>query len=202
MRNVMIDLETLSTRPDAALLSIGAVRFDETGVASTEEHGHDWQMYAVLEAPTGHVDVDTVRWWLQQSEPARAAVATEIAHFWPERQVLQDFKDFFERVPESLLWCWPSVADEVWLRSCYLRNGYGERGAAANRTLPWTHRQVRCARTVAQLLCLGKAPCSDEHNALADARAQAEQTSLALRKFRYLARYNPDGEFDELAEVA
>lgn len=66
MKRVMIDIETLSTRKDAAVLSIGLAVFDPlAGIIQTE----GWAI-----APgkvTGHVDPTTVAWWMQQSDTAR-----------------------------------------------------------------------------------------------------------------------------------
>lgn len=66
MKSVMVDIETLSTRHDAAIISIGLAKFDEKqGVYET--HGitirkEDWY---------GHIDPATVKWWMEQEKDTR-----------------------------------------------------------------------------------------------------------------------------------
>lgn len=62
---VMLDLETLSTKSDAAIIAIGVARFDQSGVLDT-------QGWALDESEiTGHVDPQTVYWWMRQSDAAK-----------------------------------------------------------------------------------------------------------------------------------
>lgn len=65
MISVMLDLETLSTRSDACIISIGVARFDDKHVIATDGWALD------LKKATGHIDPGTVAWWMEQSEPAR-----------------------------------------------------------------------------------------------------------------------------------
>lgn len=70
MTDVMIDLETLSTRPDAAILSIGAVMFDDNGL------GMDFYCPVRRQGQEElgfHVDLRTIEWWAKQTPEARAA---------------------------------------------------------------------------------------------------------------------------------
>jgi len=67
----MIDLETMSTRPNAAIVAIGAVAFN----FATLEIGP--KFYTVIDLRSAqdvglHVDGDTVLWWLQQNDAARS----------------------------------------------------------------------------------------------------------------------------------
>lgn len=67
---MMLDLETLSLRPDAAVTAIGVAWFDDTRVIDTAGwymRHFDWD---------GHIDPGTVRWWMEQSDAARGAVCT------------------------------------------------------------------------------------------------------------------------------
>ena len=73
MNQVMIDIETLSTRPDAAICAIGAAAFsfgsDKTGTFYCEV---DWQDHA--NRLNAHIDPNTHRWWNQQKPEARAVL--------------------------------------------------------------------------------------------------------------------------------
>lgn len=61
----MLDLETLSTRNDAAIISIGLVKFDANGVIDSAGWAFD------LSKVFGHIDANTVAWWMQQNEAAK-----------------------------------------------------------------------------------------------------------------------------------
>ena len=68
--NVMIDLETLSTHKDAAIIEIGAVEFNKF----TGEIG---ETFNVIIKPSDwckndrHVDGETIQWWFKQTNEAR-----------------------------------------------------------------------------------------------------------------------------------
>lgn len=65
MKRVMIDIETLSTNKHAAVLSIGVAVFNETQVVDT--NGWAVEMGAI----EGHIDPNTLAWWMKQSDAAR-----------------------------------------------------------------------------------------------------------------------------------
>jgi hypothetical protein len=73
--HIMLDLETLSTRADAIIVSIGAVKFNMTG--EMDEIG----FYAVcdLHQPGRHFSPDTLAWWMTQSDEARAVFSDKNA---------------------------------------------------------------------------------------------------------------------------
>jgi hypothetical protein len=66
MNNLMIDIETMSTSADAAVISIGICAFNlDQGVVASDGWAitsKDWH---------GEIDPDTVKWWSQQNEAAR-----------------------------------------------------------------------------------------------------------------------------------
>ena len=67
----MIDLETLSTRPDATVLTVGAIKFDPY----TEQEPHNG-LYLRLNVDEQsdfgrHVDNGTLEWWARQDEKIR-----------------------------------------------------------------------------------------------------------------------------------
>jgi hypothetical protein len=65
MRHAMIDLETLSVRNDAAVISIGVAIFDDDDIVDSV----GWALSP--KSVHGHIDPNTVFWWTQQSEAAR-----------------------------------------------------------------------------------------------------------------------------------
>lgn len=79
MKDVMIDLETLGTGKDAAIIQVGAVYFDRL----TGEVGETFKRNITLEssvAAGGIIDPGTVLWWLGQSKDAQNSILTEGVH--------------------------------------------------------------------------------------------------------------------------
>ncbi len=74
--NVMIDIETLSTHKNAAIIEIGAVEFNKY----TGEIG---ETFDIIIKPSDwcrndrHVNGETIQWWLKQSNEARERFTTK-----------------------------------------------------------------------------------------------------------------------------
>lgn len=165
MIDVMIDTETMGTGPDGALMSIGAVFFDESSGQMGAEFYRNIHL-ATAVAAGAEMDASTVLWWLSQSEEARMALRMSAE---PIGEVLPAFADWLRRHG-------PGDADlRVWGNSpafdCVkIERAMGRLGIAT----PWKFWNERCYRTVRE-----RAPSVelDErqglHNALEDAKYQA-----------------------------
>lgn len=166
--HVMLDLETLGKEPGCAILSIGAVAFSRAGLGSS--------FYCTIEHPVGRIDSETVLWWLQQSEAARAALfaAPRLNHF----DAVARFRDWFRGIGARYLWSHGAGFDEPIFRNAFLSKP------------PWSYRDVRCARTLYRLAGLSSKDFGDPaaaHDALADATAQALAAVAALNKIGWPA---------------
>lgn len=168
MRNVMIDLETMSTQPNAAILSIGAVMFGREGLGDEFEVNVD--LKSCQEAGL-HIDATTVMWWLRQSEEARASLQDfreplpmAIVKFesWLTARI-----ELYESKATPIVWGNGADFDPVILRNAY---------AACGFKAPWPYHSVRCYRTVSQFFpkSAGSKP-NIAHKALDDARFQAQR---------------------------
>lgn len=166
--HVMLDLETLSTLPNAMLLSIGAVKF------APEYFGYDDpvydKFYQVVRSDkelTGFdINDDTLKWWTQQSEEARAVFAdpnavdldTALHNFfaWVTRNADRD---------DVRMWGNGSSFDNVILSTAYRLRGFEQ---------PWRFWNDRCYRTVKNMYPkVDMVRVGTHHNALADAESQA-----------------------------
>jgi hypothetical protein len=136
--DIMLDLETLSSAPDACIVSIGATVFSTVGEALA---GLD-NFKIIVDAKTaqnagGSIDADTVKWWAQQSEAARAVFSGPRAvHI---QVALQLFSEFCRRFDRPKIWGNGASFDNVVLRSAYER---------IFRSAPWEWRDDRCYRTL------------------------------------------------------
>lgn len=168
MDNVMIDLETLSTKSNAVVISIGAVYFGDDKLGDT--------FYAILDSTDQqevgrHISQDTLKWWAQQSEQARAVFDKPAT---PTAKVLADFADY---LGDKNLQIWGNGADFdniIW----------GSLYEDFSIKKPWSYGNNRCYRTIKNILVspTGLPPRrGTHHNALDDAIHQAEWAMLLLK---------------------
>lgn len=73
MKDVMIDLETFGSGPDACTIQIGACYFDR----KTGAIGEKLELNVDAVTTTGKLDASTLYWWLQQSKAAIDGVTKE-----------------------------------------------------------------------------------------------------------------------------
>lgn len=191
MNHIMLDLETLSAREDAAILSIGAVRFDldNLEVGGTElypfRNSKDWNyspsFYRVIdiEDEDNHrglrIDGSTVKWWMNQSDEARAVFKGDDGSLWSLETALSDFEDFVTAVDNSFIWGNGSTFDNMILRNAYRVKGL---------QYPGSHKKDICYRTIKTVFPLEHERRGTHHNALDDARYQAEKLIEIIRGIR------------------
>lgn len=163
--HVMIDFETLHTLAHAAILSIGAVKFNEQNIA-------DDAFYRIITIDSNlaegrGVSESTLGWWLKQDEKAKAIfdapnkVTLDLA--------LAEFRAWFGTSHE---------ADhvKVWSNGAsfdipMMAHAYGNQGT------PWKFYNERCFRTIKNMQAAKNVPApvnQGAHNALYDAIAQAQ----------------------------
>ena len=71
MKHAMLDLETMSTSPNAAIVQIGACYFDVYGIKET----FCVNVNLHSEAAFGFdIEADTIMWWLSQSKEAQDSI--------------------------------------------------------------------------------------------------------------------------------
>lgn len=167
MNNVMVDLETLGTRPGCSILSIGAVAFDKDGLGET--------FYTVIRRDDCSIcglteDPSTIDWWDKQSPEARKVLAEAESTDAPGlASALILFNQFLQQNGggrNTLLWGNGADFDNTILTAAY---------RAAGVPLGWGLYGNRCYRTVKSLrkdLKIQRGG-SVHHNALDDAVAQA-----------------------------
>lgn len=138
MEHVMVDIETLGTTPDAAIIAIGACEFNpEIGkIGRKFRHNVDWDS-----GMSGRsVDAGTLKWWVTRGENAQAEIlipGAQLAH------VLMD------------LWGWmdPAESDcKVWGNGAtfditILENAFRQ----YDINPPWKYQNIRDVRTLADV---------------------------------------------------
>ena len=101
--NIMLDMETLGTRPGCAILSIAAVPFSSQ---------YDLEPFYLKISATSctdaglHVDDATVAWWNKQSPEAyREAFSGKLEL----RAVLSEFADYCNHLPHTPVVCYRTL---------------------------------------------------------------------------------------------
>lgn len=172
----MLDLETLSTRSDACVIQIGAVEFNV-------KEGTGCEFFVNVENDYGDIDETTVRWWLAQEDAAREALSRE--PIVPADEALEAFTQYMRECKAMYVWGNGSTFDNVILTAAYERAGL-ER--------PWSFRGDRDMRTLMSVAngigkpVFGRAQAGVKHNALDDARYQAEVVIEAMKNIGWGAK--------------
>lgn len=175
--NIMLDLETLSSAPDAVIVSIGAVTFRVDGEPTIAEERKLFSIIvdgASAQEAGGHIDARTVAWWLQQSDAARASLqASQPTHI---NVALQSFAHWVSQFEKPTIWGNGAGFDNVILRRAYERS---------HLITPWGNYQDRCYRTLKNLA--RHIPISRigvAHSALDDALSQAVHAEAIFADMR------------------
>ena len=168
LNDVMVDLETLGRKAGCVIVSIGAVKFDPlTGFV--DEANSFYRAITVESAMRFglHVDPGTLKWWMQQSDAARAVFNDSEAV-----GIQQALVEFAEWVAEDgdcgsvKMWGNGASFDNSILSAAY---------EAVDILQPWNFWNDRCYRTIKALN--PQAPFVREgthHNAVDDAVSQAK----------------------------
>lgn len=176
--HIMVDIETLGTRPGAAILSIGAVVFAPYDDLVPLRDTFLVHIDLASALASGSVDAATLRWWLLQDAAARAeAFSGEVDVDTALRRLNQWWPlPMAGHLPP--VWANDPAFDLVLLEQAYARRGYDA---------PWTYREHRSCRTLKALTPDAAVPQRDggEHQALADAQYQATCVSARLRWLRH-----------------
>lgn len=157
--HVMLDLETLSTASNAAIVSIGAVKFSLTDEAIRDT------FYCTVDAKSCKalgldISLSTVEWWSKQPRAVMDALRKDAK---PLRDALTEFSKWYGSTSLQTWGCGASF-DNVILANAY---------EAAGMTRPWKYWHDRCYRTMKEVVKLPEEERQGTyHNALDDAMHQ------------------------------
>lgn len=192
--NIMIDIETMGTRPNAAIIAIGAIGFNDEG----DEHG---EFYTEINLESsmrygGTVDSSTIIWWMGQSDNARKK-------FMCNSEAI-DIKDALIRLSN---WIQIDGKEDIEYRQVW-GNGpefdnivVSEAFRACGLTLPWRYwgnRSYREMKREWQDIVPQPEFSGVPHFALDDARHQVRHLKMILDYKRQLsAPISRDGDTNE-----
>ena len=180
--DIMLDLESLGTRPDCAILTLGAVKFDPF---TPDAFGDSLYFRIDVDEQLAlgrEIQQDTLNWWAKQSEDVREEALGEEGRVSLET-MYRDLNRFCVGVEN--IWCQGPAFDIVILENIYRQQGW---------PTPWQFWQIRDSRTLFGVHGdpreKGKAGL---HNALEDCISQAQGVqaiyhALKLEKRTYANR--------------
>lgn len=174
--DVMLDLETLGNKPNSAIIQIAAIDFNK----STGEILHEFKINVDIDSNLEyrlHVDGDTVKWWLNQSDEARSSI---MEHGYDLDIAIKSFIQFIKNIQPDrenvYIWTHASFDEPI------LRNAMYKVGA---KNVPWSYRNVRDLRTLVDLAQIDPKTYKQQgtaHDALDDCKFQIQYTVDALKK--------------------
>jgi exodeoxyribonuclease VIII len=191
LNHVMLDLETMDTRPTAAIVAIGAVAFNPHMGKVDREGGFyvTVDLQSCLDAGLT-VSASTIRWWLDQERDARQQITG-----WSEP--LEDSLRMLEGWLHNLnIAACPPDGDpygahlEIWgngadFDNVILTNAY----RTAGFDLPWGRYHNRCYRTLKKLFPNIEIQRTGIHHcAIDDAASQAEHACRIIQHLDDLKR--------------
>jgi len=184
MKNhVMMDIETLSTDSNAVVVSISCVQFDlETG-----ELGFEFEVGLKLNPQVkagGHVDMDTIMWWMGQEDAAREALTSH--YLKPVKDALAELNLWFGHLcatggfdmKDLKIWGNGATFDNVIVRNLYKRHGM-------DMVVPyWGDNDVRTLVTMAGIDTRAYKFEGIKHHGLDDCKHQIKYCVDGLQKLK------------------
>ncbi|MFZ5152040.1 3'-5' exoribonuclease domain-containing protein [Enterobacter hormaechei] len=175
--HLMVDIESMGEKPDAPIVSIGAVFFDP----ASGQTGPEFYKVISLESAMewgGVPDASTILFWLKETSEARSEIVMD--HAIPLDDALLQFKDFIAENAANgkdtvQVWGNGATFDNVLLENSYARTGI---------SCPWKYWNNRDVRTIVELgKAVGYTPRheipfeGEPHKAISDARHQVKYVS-------------------------
>jgi len=172
MKNIMLDLETMGTSSNSAILTIGAVEFDkDLGILD--------RFYEIVDLQSCldrgfEVKADAFYWWLRQSKEAKDSL-TEKKKL-DIKDVLTSFQTFIGKNDNVQIWGNGSDFDNVILQNAFKRFKVNN---------PWPYHANRCFRTLKYSFPSLEIKKADiKHRSVDDAEYQAKYLIELVNKFK------------------
>jgi len=167
----MVDLETLGTGSNAAIVQLAAAHFD----MATGAVGDVISVY-VQPPASAAIDVSTVLWWLEQSSAARDGLVEGVRNGLPEIEALRLLSQLYRRKDVRRIWCQGLNFDLPLIADAYARHSLG------NPLAYWKGRDTRTAYELAGYDYRSEPLLDGEvhHDALTDVKRQIRALRSAL----------------------
>lgn len=172
--DVMIDLETLSTRPNAVILVIAAVKFNRTGKLTELKEMDTFYLRIDINSclrKAMHSSQDTRDWWNKQDKAIR-----EEAFGQPREDLSIALRQFVEWFGDTeYIWSHGATFDIVIMNEAFRRCGL---------EAPWKFWNCRDTRTIYDIAGIrnNELPQAAKHHALYDCHRQIWGVKKAMNR--------------------
>jgi hypothetical protein len=178
MTAIMLDIETLGTRPECVILTIGAVKFNPYSLAEPGP-GLYYRIDVDEQIARGReAQADTIAWWANQAADVREEALGESDRVSVD-DMIRGLNKFL--VGADTIWAQGPAFDIVILENLYRQWGWPQ---------PWHHWQIRDSRT---LFGVHGDPREKNkaglHNALEDCVSQAQGVQKIYQELGLKPRY-------------
>jgi hypothetical protein len=170
----MTDLETMSVRSNALILSMGFCRFNINTQKIYDELllNIDFKKSLIDYPGKFNVMKETVDFWSKQNREILASIYESQI---PLEEAIDKIYTWFQNGKE--IWCWGAAFDIPILEHAIRVTGKLEQYGK----MPWSYGNVRCARTVASVFNEKIERSSGHHNALSDCIDQSKVIMKILK---------------------
>lgn len=174
MKNVMLDLETLSTRSNAMIVTIGAIKFsdnviypetiDKNEIVKLDTFYRRIDLNSYKNDINVHIDDKTIEWWKTLDYPIQFE-----SLYHPDRvsikQALDEFREWFSNDPYIKIYGNGSSFDCSILGEMYNQH---------DMETPWKFWNIRDLRTVMDIgnIKMNTLPQTNLHDAICDCYRQ------------------------------
>lgn len=185
--HIVIDIETLGIKNDAAILEIGLVVVEPNPDTKLLEKTWSWHGSIDLNGQhakgVGNIEIDTLKWWISKGDILKSIyqrtadndVYTFEYAFDCISSIVKQFRDKYN----NKIYFWSRGTDfDFRILASHIN------AMCDNAELPWKYWEVRDIRTITNPLFLPNCPASysNSHRALDDALNEAEDLICAINK--------------------
>lgn len=177
----MLDLETASTRPDAAILSIAIAPFNPDATQPAPEVNTFYEVINFVSCflEGDHIDEDTQRWWMRQDAAAKMELLTYQGS--PVRKVISDAYNYLCYLAEQYeLVVWSQGIDFDFPIFEHAIKKYVDPNELPYKY--WNKRDVRTVLRWHDIDCRSIERMGTAHNALDDCLTQIKNVQAAYAK--------------------
>jgi DNA polymerase III epsilon subunit-like protein len=174
--DVMIDIETLSIRPNATIVSIGAIKFNRLGPLQKLESMDQFYVRVSRESCEilgSQTDKETIDWWAKQDEKVRYEALENPEDRLDIKEALIKLREWIGK--STIVWGHGDDFDCVVLNEAYRMCG---------QETPWKFWNTRDTRTVYDLsgIRITDLPPNDKHHPIHDCYRQISGLKMSFAK--------------------
>lgn len=175
MTDVMLDIETYSTKTNACIMTIGAIKFNRGTELDKLENMETFYRRITLDSNkelNRDISEDTLKWWSRQSKEARIELEIDEDRI-PLKQALEEFKEWFR--DSKYVWSHGDDFDTVIVNTAM---------EDCDIDVPWRFYNTRDTRTLFDIAEVSNRylPQNSKHNALHDCYRQLAGLFLAFKR--------------------